>query len=80
VEIEDMSENIRDRFEYSTNEELIDFALDHLGQEHESIRQLALQEHFLRVEQDRSTVLVPSGDVRVLRSKIAQLVETQSGR
>jgi hypothetical protein len=73
-----MSENISDRFERSTNDELIDFVLKHLGQEHEHIRQLALSEHFLRVKNDRETVLAPSGDVRVLRSKIAQLVEQQS--
>jgi hypothetical protein len=73
-----MSENISDRFDRSTNEELIDFVLEHLGQEHEYIRQLALQEHFLRVKNDRATMLAPSGDVRALRSKIAQLVEKQS--
>lgn len=73
-----MSENITDRFDRATNDELIDFVLEHLGQEHEYVRQLALQEHFLRVKNDRETVLAPSGDVRVLRSKIAQLVEKQS--
>jgi hypothetical protein len=76
--IEDMSENIRDRFQKSTNEELIDFVLEHLGQEHESVRQLALQEHFLRTETAPGTIVAPSGDVRALRSKIAQLFETQS--
>ncbi len=68
-----MSEHFKPQLEQSTNEELIDFALEHLGQEHESLRQLALQEHFRRVENDPDTVIAPSGDVQVLQSKIARL-------
>ncbi len=73
-----MSENFSYQLQRSTNEELIDFALEHLGQEHESVRQLALQEHFLRVKNAPGTVMAPSGDIQVLSSKIAELFETQS--
>jgi hypothetical protein len=68
-----MFEHFKSQLQQSTNEELIDFALEHLGQEHESRRQLALQEHFLRIENDPNTVIAPSGDVQVLQSKIARL-------
>lgn len=74
-----MSENLRYQLQRLTNEELIDFALEHLGQEDESIRQLALQEHFLRVKDASSTVLAPPGDVQILKSKLEQLIETQPG-
>lgn len=72
-----MSENIEYQLQRLTNEELIDFALEHLGQENESMRLLALQEHFLRVKDSSSTVMASSGDVQVLRAKLARLLETQ---
>lgn len=71
-----MSENLGYQLQQLTNEELIDFALEHLGQD-ESMRLLALQEHFLRVKDASSTVMAPSGDVQILRSKLARLLETQ---
>jgi hypothetical protein len=77
METEDMSENLRYQLQQLTNEELIDFALEHLGQEHEAIWRTALQEHFLRVKDVPSTVTAPAGDVQVLRSKLAQLLEAQ---
>lgn len=48
-----------------TNEELIDFALEHLGQEHEVVRKAALQEHFLRIQDAPNTVKAPASDVEV---------------
>jgi hypothetical protein len=75
MEKEDMSENLRYQLQQLTNEELIDFALEHLGQEHEAIRRAALEEHFLRVKGAPSTVTAPAGDVHLLRSKLAQLLE-----
>lgn len=68
-----MLENFSARFEQMTNEELIDFALEHLGQEHETIRLAALQEHFLRVKDSPNTVIAPAGDVEILRSQLARL-------
>lgn len=68
-----MSENFSYQLQHLTNDELIDFALEHLGQEHEFLRQAALQEHFLRVKDAPNTVNAPAGDVQVLRSKLAQL-------
>ncbi len=65
-----MSENLRYQLQQLTNEGLIDFALEHLGQEHEAARQAALQEHFLRVKDVPNTVKAPPGDIQVLRSKV----------
>ena len=73
MEAGSMSENLKDQLQQLTNEELIDFALEHLGQEHEAIRFAALQEHFLRVKDAPNTVTAPAGDIQVLRSKLAQL-------
>ena len=73
MEAEDMSENLKYQLQQMTNEELIDFALQHLGQEHEAIRKAALQEHFLRVKDSPNTVIAPAGDVQVLRSQLARL-------
>ncbi len=69
MEREDMSENLSYQLQQLTNEELIDFALEYLGQEHEAIRRTVLQEHFLRVKDAPSTVTAPAGDIQVLRSK-----------
>jgi hypothetical protein len=74
----DMSENLSYQLQQLTNEELIDFALEHLGQENEVSRRLALQEHFLRVKDASSTVMAPSGDVQLLKSKLVQLLEAQT--
>ena len=67
-----MSE-VKYQFQQLTTEELIDFALSHLGQEHEAIRNAALQEHFLRVKDSPDTVTAPARDVQVLRAKLVQL-------
>ena len=75
METGDMSENAKYQFQQLTNEELINFALEHLGQEHEAIRKAALQEHFLRVKDSPNTLTAPARDVQVLRSKLAQLQE-----
>lgn len=72
-----MCEKLRYQLQQLTNEELIDFALEHLGQKDESIRQLALQQHFLRVKDASSTVVAPAGDIQILKSKLEQLIETQ---
>ena len=68
-----MSENVNYQLQQLTNEELINFALEHLGQEHEAIRKAALQEHFLRVKDSPTTLTAPARDVQILRSKLAQL-------
>lgn len=72
-----MCEKLRYQLQQLTNKELIDFALEHLGQKDESIRQLALQQHFLRVKDASSTVVAPAGDIQILKSKLEQLIETQ---
>lgn len=72
METGDMSE-AKYQFQQLTTEELIDFALEHLGQEHEAIRNAALQEHFLRVKDSPDTVTAPARDVQVLRTKLVQL-------
>lgn len=68
-----MSENLRYQFQQMTDEELINFALEHLGQEHEATRKEALQEHFLRVKDAPNTAIAPAGDVQVLSSQLARL-------
>ena len=72
MEAEDMSE-LKHQLQQMTNEELIDFALEHLGQEHEHIRKAALQEHFLRVKDAPNTVIAPAGDDQVLGLHLARL-------
>lgn len=69
----DMSENFSDQFQQMTNDELIDFALEHTGQENEAIRKAALQEHFLRIKDDPNTVIAPPGDIEILRLQLARL-------
>ena len=61
------------QLQQKTNEELIDFALEHLGQEHEAVWKAALEEHFLRVKDSSNTVIAPAGDVQLLRAQLAQL-------
>ena len=68
-----MSENVNYQLQQLTNEELINFALEDLGQEHEAIRKAALQELFLRVKDSPNTLTAPARDVHVLRSKLVQL-------
>ena len=68
-----MSENLSNQLQQMTNEELIDFALEHLGQEDEAVRKAALQEHFLRVKDASNTVIAPAGDVQVLRLQLVRL-------
>ena len=75
METGDMCEKLRYQLQQLTNEKLIDFALEHLGQKDESIRQLALQQHFLRVKDASSTVKALAGDMQALRSKLVQLLE-----
>lgn len=71
-----MSENLSHQLQQLTNEELVDFALEHLGQEHEAIRQAALQEHFLRVKDAPYTIKATAGDTEILRAKLAQLTKS----
>lgn len=73
MEIGDMSE-LSYQLQQLTNEELIDFALKHLGQ-HEAIRHAALQEHFLRVKDAPDTIKATAGDTEILRAKLAQLTK-----
>jgi len=70
-----MSKQYHNSLKQLTNEELIDFALEHLGEEHELSRKSALQEHFRRVKDASDTVIAPPGDVEILRNKLAQVVK-----
>lgn len=60
-------------FQQMTNEELIDFALEHTGQEHEDVRKAALQEHFFRIKNDPNTVTAPPGDIEILKLQLERL-------
>lgn len=55
------------QFQQKTNDELIDFALEHLGQKHEAICKAALQEHFFRVKDPPNTGIAPVGDIEILK-------------
>ncbi len=68
-----MSENFKDQLQQMTNDELIDFALEHTGQEYEDVRKASLQEHFLRIKNDPNTVTAPPGDIEILRLQLARL-------
>lgn len=69
-----MSEELREQFKKMTNDELIDFALEHLGKEHEAVRQASLMEHFLRIKDDPNTITAPAGDEKILEWKLRQII------
>ena len=68
-----MSEELKEQFQKMTNDELIDFALEHLGQENETVRHAALMEHFLRIKDDPNTIIEPAGDLKTLEWKLKQI-------
>jgi hypothetical protein len=76
MEVKDMSEELKEQFQKMTNDELIDFALEHIGQEHEAVRQAALMEHFLRIKDDPNTTIAPAGDVEILEWKLKQITSS----
>jgi len=80
MEISDMSEHIKEQLKQLTNDELIDFALEHLGEEHEYVRQLAMMEHYDRIKDDPNTITDRAGEDKGLRLKLAQLMEKQNNK
>jgi hypothetical protein len=68
MEAKNMFEELKSQLQQMTNEELIDFALEHLGEEDDDIRKAALQEHYLRIKDDPNTVTAPPGDIEILKS------------
>jgi hypothetical protein len=73
-----MSKNRRDTIEQLKTEELVDFALEHLGPEHTDLRQAALQEYLSRVKNDPNTVVAPAEDDKLLELKLSQLMQSSS--
>ena len=73
MQVENMSEKFKSQLQQMTNEELIDFALEHVGEEHDSIRKAALQEHYLRIKNDPNTVTAPPGDIETLKLYLSRL-------
>jgi len=73
-----MSERFRNTIEHLQTEELVDFALEHLGAEDTDLRQAALQEYLSRVENDPGTVVAPAGDINLLKAELSQLRQTMS--
>ncbi len=63
-----------EEFKKLKTEELIDFALEHLGPENESIRKAALLEHCSRIKEDPNTIVIPSGDTSLLKDKLSELI------
>jgi hypothetical protein len=70
-----MSEDIKEQFKQLTNDELIDFALEHLGEENEYVRQLAMMEHYERTKDDPNTLRDPAGEFKNLKVKLAQIMD-----
>lgn len=68
-----MSESDRKQFQHLSNEELIDFALEHIGEEHDALRQAALLEHWFRTENAPGTLAAPPGDIEIFKAKLSQL-------
>ncbi|OWY66789.1 hypothetical protein B7486_35065 [cyanobacterium TDX16] len=68
-----MSEELKSQLQQMTKEELIDFALEHLGEEHDDIRKAALQEHYFRIKDDPKTITAPPGDIEILNSYLSRL-------
>lgn len=66
------------QFQQKTNDELIDFALEHLGQKHGAICKAALQEHFFRVKDAPNKVIAPDGDIEIL--KLQRFTAAKSAR
>ena len=73
MQVENMSEEFKSQLQQMTNEELIDFALEHVGEEHDDIRKAALQEHYFRIKNDPNTVTAPPGDIETLKSYLSRL-------
>jgi|GEM_PF-3258310 len=73
-----MSESVRDTLEQLKTEELVDFALEHLGAEQTDFRQAALQEYWSRVKNEPNTLVAPAGDVNLLEFKLSQLTQSAS--
>ncbi|MDB9515325.1 hypothetical protein PN499_29415 [Kamptonema animale CS-326] len=70
-----MSEDIKEQLKQLTNDELIDFALEHLGEENEYVRHLALMEHHERAKNDPNTITDLPGEDKGLRLKLAQIMD-----
>lgn len=68
-----MSKTSTNQVQQLQTEELVDFALEHLGAEHEALRQAALQEYLSRVKDAPNTLVAPAGDVKLLRAKLSEL-------
>ena len=70
-----MSEDIKEQLKQLTNDELIDFALEHLGEENEYVRHLALMEHHDRIKDDPNTLRDRAGEFKNLKVKLAQIMD-----
>ena len=68
-----MSDSYSEQFQQLNDEELIEFALEHLGAEYEELRKAALQEHSFRVRNDPDTQVAPPGDTQLLRERLFRL-------
>lgn len=71
-----MSNFLPDQLKNLTDDELIDFALQHLGED--ELRRSALQEHLLRSADNPEMVEAPAGDVEQLQAKLSKLSPSTS--
>lgn len=77
MEVEDMS-SIPPQFKRLTNDELINFALQHVRPEEDELRRSVLQEHLSRSRNSPESIEAPAGDIELLRAKLAQLSSSSS--
>ncbi|HLO46816.1 MAG TPA: hypothetical protein VK211_00085 [Kamptonema sp.] len=75
MEIQNISEDIKEQFKHLTNDELIDFALEHLGEGNEYVRHLAMMEHYQRIKDDPNTLRDRAGEYKNLKVKLAQIMD-----
>lgn len=70
-----MSEPLELRFKNLTNEQLIDLALESLGDDREAIRHAALVEHYNRIKDSPETLRAPAGDPEMLARKMREVFD-----
>lgn len=68
-----MSDTFPSQFQNLSNDELINLALECLGEEQEALRHALLQEHFLRIKDDPKTIIAPAVDLDLLRLKVNEI-------
>jgi hypothetical protein len=70
-----MSDPVEIQLQNLTNRELIDLALECVGDDQESIRQAALVEHYHRIKDSPEALCAPAGDTEMLERKMREVFD-----